>query len=62
MPLCRRARPQLHRRAQSEICESSIVRGLAVLGDGCVVGEGNVLNAGARVSLRVRLPEGCLTF
>ena len=38
------------------------VRGLSVLGAGCVVEEGNVLDQGARVSPRTSVPAGCLSF
>lgn len=40
----------------------SIVRGLCVLGAGCVVEEGNVLDQGARVNARVRLPREVMSF
>ncbi len=39
-----------------------IVCGLSVLGTGCVVEEGNVLDQGARVNPGVRLPKGVISF
>jgi mannose-1-phosphate guanylyltransferase len=42
--------------------EGAIVRGLSVLGAGCVVGEGNVLDQGIRVNPGVVLPPRSLRF
>jgi mannose-1-phosphate guanylyltransferase len=39
-----------------------VVRGLSVLGAGCVVEEGNVLDCGARINSGTRLPRGVMTF
>jgi mannose-1-phosphate guanylyltransferase len=39
-----------------------VVRGLSVLGAGCVVEEGNVLDQGARVNSRVHLPREAMSF
>jgi mannose-1-phosphate guanylyltransferase len=39
-----------------------VVRGLSVLGAGCVVEEGNVLDCGARINAGTRLPRGVMTF
>jgi mannose-1-phosphate guanylyltransferase len=39
-----------------------IVRGLSVLGAGCVVEEGNVLDQGVRVNSQVHLPRGAMSF
>jgi mannose-1-phosphate guanylyltransferase len=42
--------------------EGAIVRGVSVLGAGCVVGEGNVLDQGIRVNPGVILPPRSLRF
>lgn len=40
----------------------SVVRGVSVLGAGCTVEEGNVLDGGAKVSPGGRIEAGCLSF
>jgi mannose-1-phosphate guanylyltransferase len=47
---------------EAEVHRDCIIRGFSVLGSGCVVGEGNVLDHGARVNSRVHLPEGAMKF
>jgi mannose-1-phosphate guanylyltransferase len=44
------------------VCGDCVVRGLSVLGEACVVEEGNVLDQGARMNPGTRLPKGVLTF
>jgi mannose-1-phosphate guanylyltransferase len=39
-----------------------VVRGLSVIGAGCVVEEGNVLDCGARINAGTRLPSRVMTF
>lgn len=39
-----------------------VVRGWSVLGAGCVVGEGNVLDCGARMNRGTHLPKGVMVF
>jgi mannose-1-phosphate guanylyltransferase len=39
-----------------------VIRGLSVLGARCVVEEGNVLDCGARLNSRTRLPRGVMAF
>jgi mannose-1-phosphate guanylyltransferase len=46
----------------ARVGQDAIVRGLSVLGAGCVVGEGNVLDQGIRVSPGVVLPPQSLRF
>src|SRR5215213_9194010 len=46
----------------ARVGQDAIVRGLAVLGAGCVVGEGNVLDQGIRVNPGVVLPPRSLRF
>jgi mannose-1-phosphate guanylyltransferase len=46
----------------ARVGENAIVRGLAVLGAGCVVGEGNVLDQGIRINPGVVLPPRSLRF
>src|ERR671917_402002 len=46
----------------ARVGEGAIVRGLSVLGAGCTVGEGNVLDQGIRISPRVVLPPRSLRF
>jgi mannose-1-phosphate guanylyltransferase len=46
----------------ARVRENAIVRGLAVLGAGCVVGEGNVLDQGIRINPGVVLPPRSLRF
>ena len=46
----------------SAVCGSSLVRGLCVLGAGCIVEEGNVLDQGVRVNPQARLPKGVIGF
>jgi mannose-1-phosphate guanylyltransferase len=47
---------------RARVGQDAIVRGLAVLGAGCVVGEGNVLDQGIRVNPGVVLPPRSLRF
>jgi mannose-1-phosphate guanylyltransferase len=42
--------------------ERAIVRGLSVLGARCVIGEGNVLDQGARINPEVVLPPRSIRF
>jgi mannose-1-phosphate guanylyltransferase len=42
--------------------QNSIVRGISVLGAGCTVGEGNVLDNGLRINPNTRLPAGSIAF
>ena len=46
----------------ARVGENAIVRGLSVLGAGCAVGEGNVLDQGIRVNPGVVLPPQSLRF
>jgi mannose-1-phosphate guanylyltransferase len=46
----------------ARVGQDVIVRGLAVLGAGCVVGEGNVLDQGIRINPGVVLPPRSLRF
>jgi mannose-1-phosphate guanylyltransferase len=46
----------------ARVGQNVIVRGLAVLGAGCVVGEGNVLDQGIRINPGVVLPPRSLRF
>lgn len=46
----------------ARIGHSAIVRGLSVLGAGCVIGEGNVLDQGIRVNPSVNLPPRSLSY
>ncbi|MBA4116514.1 MAG: NDP-sugar synthase, partial [Rubrobacter sp.] len=42
--------------------QNAIVRGLSVLGAGCVIGEGNVLDQGVRINPGVVLPSRSMNF
>jgi mannose-1-phosphate guanylyltransferase len=46
----------------ARVGEGAIVRGLSVLGAGCTVGEGNVLDQGIRISPGVVLPPRSVRF
>src|SRR3712207_5418532 len=46
----------------ARVGQNAIVRGLAVLGAGCVVGEGNVLDQGIRINPGVVLPPRSMHF
>jgi mannose-1-phosphate guanylyltransferase len=58
----RRRGARLDHRQGRPVGEGAIVRGLSVLGRGCVVGEGNVLDQGIRVNPGVILPPRSLRF
>jgi mannose-1-phosphate guanylyltransferase len=47
---------------KARVGQNAIVRGLAVLGAGCVVGEGNVLDQGVRINPGVVLPPRSMYF
>jgi mannose-1-phosphate guanylyltransferase len=47
---------------KARVGQNAIVRGLAVLGAGCVVGEGNVLDQGVRINPGVVLPPRSMHF
>ena len=47
---------------RARVGQEAIVRGLSVLGAGCVVGEGNVLDQGVRINPGVVLPPYSMTF
>jgi mannose-1-phosphate guanylyltransferase len=46
----------------ARVGEDAIVRGLSVLGAGCVVGERNVLDQGVRINPGVILPPRSMSF
>jgi mannose-1-phosphate guanylyltransferase len=46
----------------ARVGEEAIVRGLSVLGAGCVIGEGNVLDQGVRINPGVVLPPRSMSF
>src|SRR5215203_2029838 len=47
---------------KARVGQNAIVRGLAVLGAGCIVGEGNVLDQGVRINPGVVLPPRSMHF